>query len=656
MGEVMRKKKSPEAVEADGQKTLKLDYPQTFKVGFAFAIIMLFWTAYDFVVPLLLEHAYGLSNAMRGFIMGLDNLLSLFMLPLFGKISDKANGKLVKKWGRRTPFIVIGTIASVVLMVFVPIATMKQQEKGMAKKAEIEAQRNDDDFMNGLLGRWYDDAVAGKTGSANYCDLDYLKQNKIDGKAIDRDAFISIRFDSKLKAKSGFLGLGGTTYTYDGVEIETKKEGGKVVLVGNAPNGKSYQSIKENNDHYNKYVAAGMNNYISDEIHENITKTSEGKTSLAIYMVILLLVLIAMATFRSPAVALMPDVTPKPLRSQANAIINLCGGVGGAIAFIIYTVALMFPLTVNTYTIIFASVAAGMLLLLGGFLAFVKEKKLVAKCQEICKEYGIDDFDEGEEDAKATFAEELIAEGEGNEEEAKELEAKRVRKQHKSPKVWWNEKTDEEKGKLKSFWLILASIFMWFMGYNAISSNLSVYTTKTLNLSAGVASIISGVSMGISAIAFIPVGALAAKIGRRKSIMLGFALAVVSFFLIFFFVHAGEKAIVPAVLFALFYLIAGFGLIIANVNTFPMVTELSTAETVGQYTGYYYTATMSAQAITPFIAGLIMDNSKNEMLFLYSAVCIIIAIVLMMFVKHGDSKPIPKKNKLEQYGDLVDSD
>ena len=652
----MRKKKSPEAVEADGQKTLKLDYPQTFKVGFAFAIIMLFWTAYDFVVPLLLEHAYGLSNAMRGFIMGLDNLLSLFMLPLFGKISDKANGKLVKKWGRRTPFIVIGTIASVVLMVFVPIATMKQQEKGMAKKAEIEAQRNDDDFMNGLLGGWYDDAVAGKTGSANYCDLDYLKQNKIDGKAIDRDAFISIRFDSKLKAKSGFLGLGGTTYTYDGVEIETKKEGGKVVLVGNAPNGKSYQSIKENNDHYNKYVAAGMNNYISDEIHENITKTSEGKSSLAIYMVILLLVLIAMATFRSPAVALMPDVTPKPLRSQANAIINLCGGAGGAIAFIIYTVALMFPLTVNTYTIIFASVAAGMLLLLGGFLAFVKEKKLVAKCQEICKEYGIDDFDEGEEDAKATFAEELIAEGEGNEEEAKELEAKRVRKQHKSPKVWWNEKTDEEKGKLKSFWLILASIFMWFMGYNAISSNLSVYTTKTLNLSAGVASIISGVSMGISAIAFIPVGALAAKIGRRKSIMLGFALAVVSFFLIFFFVHAGEKAIVPAVLFALFYLIAGFGLIIANVNTFPMVTELSTAETVGQYTGYYYTATMSAQAITPFIAGLIMDNSKNEMLFLYSAICIIIAIVLMMFVKHGDSKPIPKKNKLEQYGDLVDSD
>lgn len=649
----MRKKKSVENTGSTGEKTLKLDYPQTFKVGFAFAIIMLFWTAYDFVVPLLLEHAYGLSNAMRGLIMGLDNLLSLFMLPLFGKISDKATGKLVRKWGRRTPFIVIGTIASVLLMVFVPVATMKQQEKGMAKKAEIEAQLNNDDFMNDKLTKWYDAAVNGEAGAGNYCDLDYLSKNDI-----SREKFIAIRYDEKLKATSGFLGLGGTTYTYEGVEgeIATEIVDGKTVLVGTAPNGKTYQEIKESNDNYKKYVAAGINTYISDEIHDNYTNTKQGKTSLAVYMVILLLVLIAMATFRSPAVALMPDVTPKPLRSQANAIINLCGGIGGAVAFLIYTIALMFPLTVNTYTIIFASVAAGMLLLLGGFLGLVNEKKLVAKCQETCKEYGIDDFDSDENPDATAFAEELIAEGEGNEAEAEAIEAGRKKRAHKSPKEWWGGKTADERAKLKSFWLILASIFMWFMGYNAISSNLSVYTTKALNLSAGTASIISGVSMAISAIAFIPVGALAAKIGRRKSIMIGFALAVVSFFLIFFFVRPSDKAIVPAALFAVFYLIAGFGLIIANVNTFPMVTELSTAETVGQYTGYYYTATMSAQAITPFIAGLIMDNSKDQMLFLYSAICIIVAIVLMLLVKHGDSKPIPKKNKLEQYGDLVDND
>jgi Major Facilitator Superfamily. len=194
---------------------------------------------------------------------------------------------------------------------------------------------------------------------------------------------------------------------------------------------------------------------------------------------------------------------------------------------------------------------------------------------------------------------------------------------------------------------------MWFMGYNAVTSNLSVYSTKALGMTASMASIISGISMAISAIAFIPVGALAAKIGRRKSIMIGFGLAVVSFVLIWLFLRPTSAA---AILFTVFYLLAGFGLIIANVNTFPMVVELSKAEDVGKYTGFYYMATMSAQAITPTIAGLFMDNFSMKSLFLYSSVCVVIAIVLMYFVKHGDSKPIPKKDKLSQYGDLADAD
>ena len=159
----MRKKEKPAPVlDEKGRPPLKLDYPQTFKVGFAFAIIMLFWTAYDFVVPLLLEHAYGLPSWARGIIIGLDNLLSLFMLPLFGKLSDNAHGKLVKKWGRRTPFIVIGTVCAVVLMVFVPVATLKQQAKAQDLTTQIESQLNDDSFMQPLLEEWYDNAVAGK--------------------------------------------------------------------------------------------------------------------------------------------------------------------------------------------------------------------------------------------------------------------------------------------------------------------------------------------------------------------------------------------------------------------------------------------------------------------------------------------------------------
>lgn len=658
----MRKKEKPAPVlDEKGRPPLKLDYPQTFKVGFAFAIIMLFWTAYDFVVPLLLEHAYGLPSWARGIIMGLDNLLSLFMLPLFGKLSDNAHGKLVKKWGRRTPFIVIGTVCAVVLMVFVPVATLKQQAKAQDLTTQIESQLNDDSFMQPLLEEWYDNAVAGKEGSANYCDLTYLGNNKI-----TREQFVALRYDSKMTSKKAVLNmLGATTYYYDGEVVED--------LSATSPTGKTYQEIVDINAAYKKYVAAGMNNYISNEVNEKCTKAADGSgiKSLVVYMVILLLVLIAMATFRSPAVALMPDVTPKPLRSQANAIINLCGGIGGAIAFLIYTVVL-FGQRLENYVIIFGSVAAGMLLLLAGFLALVNERKMVAKCQEICKEYEIDDFADGENPEAEKFAEELIHEGDAEynldskpDGEVQELVngtakeelapetldfAKQVventKKKPVSPKEWWGAKNDLEKGRLKSFALILASIFMWFMGYNAVSSNLSIYTTKSLNLSAGVASIISGVSMGISAIAFIPVGYMAAKIGRRKSIMIGFAMAVVSFVLICFAVRPSDNAAIPAVLFALFYLIAGFGLIIANVNTFPMVTELSTAETVGQYTGYYYVATMSAQAITPAIGGAIMDAGGNQYLFLYSAVCIVIAIVLMLFVKHGDSKQLTKGRKL----------
>ncbi|MDE5601575.1 MAG: MFS transporter [Clostridia bacterium] len=656
----MKKKATESApmLDEQGRKPLKLDYPQTIKVGFAFAIIMLFWTAYDFVVPLLLEHAYGLPNSLRGLIMGLDNLLSLFMLPFFGKLSDNAKGKLTKKFGKRTPFIVIGTLASVLLMVFVPVATLSQQKNANTYvdnlRAEIFATQEGQEVteLEKLLTKWYDE------NETNYCDKSYLKMNNI-----SKEEYVKLRLDENFSSKKAVLNMiGSETYYYviDGETVE-------VQLTDTAPSGETYQVIKERNEKYTKFVASGMNNYESDMIYANVTRKTGG-ASIGVYMVILLLVLVAMATFRSPAVALMPDVTPKPLRSQGNAMINLCGGVGGAIAFLIYTVVL-FGSSLYNYVIIFASVAAGMLLLLAGFLALVKERKMVDRCQEICKEYGIDDFaDETENtenvEAGALSSDAVMTDTAGNfvadmpetPDKAEEMSpetlefaqevAKNAKTPRKSPKEWWTSKSKEEQSKLVSFWLILASIFMWFMGYNAISSNLSVYTTKALNLSAGVASIISGVSMGISAIAFIPVGYMAAKIGRRKSIIIGFGLAVISFVLIFFFIKPNDKAIIPAVLFALFYLIAGFGLIIANVNTFPMVTELSTSQTLGQYTGYYYMATMSAQAITPFIAGLVMDYISNTALFMYSAICVIIAIVLMVFVKHGDSAIVGKGRKL----------
>ena len=646
-------------------KPLRLDYKQTFKVGFAFAIIMIFWTAYDFVVPLLLEHAYGLSNAVRGLIMGLDNLLSLFMLPLFGKISDNAKGKLVRKWGRRTPFIVFGTLASVILMVFVPVSTLGQQQKAIDIENGIRAQLNDDAFMSERLEEFWE--LGG-----NYCDRAYVQGDfgniGSSSEGITYEEYLRIRYDANFSSTKAILGmLGAETHTYNGEEVALDDPVAAGISGYDWDNDGviTYGDIKTGNDNYTKYVESGMSTYISETVYREATDTADGHTSLAVYMVILLLVLIAMATFRSPAVALMPDVTPKPLRSPANAVINLCGGIGGAIAFLIYTVVL-FGERLENYVIIFASVAAGMLLLLAGYLAFVREKKMVERCHEICKEYGIED-DEEETAAVAISPDESVVDSDevmvarhsgGNGAEASVAEqpvsdetlefAKAKTRKLRSPKEWWEAKSKEERARLRSFLLILASIFMWFMGYNSISSNLSIYTTKALGLDAGIASIISGVSMGFSAIAFIPVGYMAAKLGRRKTIMIGLGMAVVAFVLVFACVYPNSNAAIPAALFALFYLIAGFGLIIINVNTLPMVVELSTEATVGQYTGYYYVATMSAQAITPMLAGLVMDHISNRGLFIYGAIFVALAIVFMIFVKHGDSKPVGKGKKLSK--------
>ncbi|MBO4479655.1 MAG: MFS transporter, partial [Clostridia bacterium] len=166
---------------------MKLNYKRTIKVGLAFAIIMLFWTAYDFVVPLLLERAFGLSNSLRGVVMGIDNVLSLFLLPIFGKWSDNINTKR----GKRTPFVFIGTILSVVIMIFVPITAAKQLKDAKVLRNQIYAVETTADFTyEASDGRVYASAdefytmmyeTESKSGVGYaYSDHDYLKLNKKD--------------------------------------------------------------------------------------------------------------------------------------------------------------------------------------------------------------------------------------------------------------------------------------------------------------------------------------------------------------------------------------------------------------------------------------------------------------------------------------------
>ncbi len=552
---------------------LKLDYKKTIKVGFAFAIIQCFWVVYDYVIPLLIDNAFGLSNAMRGLIMGLDNLLALFMLPLFGKISDSCKSK----YGRRTPFIVLGTLAAIVLMIFIPVTTASQLKEANVIRNDLETRFIEDAaFRQEKLTEFYDDAESG---------------------------------ENKYISKIVFDELSGKISKEEFVNLTTDDEAG----------------------YFNRFAKDGMNRYINDQVYNQVTK--QHSVRLVFFILVLFLVLVAMGTYRSPAVALMPDVTPKPLRSQANAIINLAGGVGGAIATITYMVG--FLINENGYVGIYIANALSMGILLLCFIKLVNEPKMVDECRRICEEYGITDEDDEAVDLKEQEAEDGVTADKAADEAVLSAEKQKLKK-----------------SKTISFLLILASIFMWFMGYNAVSSNLSIYIVNVLGCTPFIGTVVSAASMAVSAVAFIPVGMLAVKIGRKKSIMLGLLFATVSFVCVFLFIKPQWGTSVKAIMFALFYLIAGFGLIVVNVNTFPMVVELSSAKDVGKYTGYYYMATMSAQAITPYIGGLFMDHLSNRSLFAYSAVCVIISIVLMALVKHGDSKPLPKKKVYEMMEDV----
>lgn len=552
---------------------LKLDYKKTIKVGFAFAIIQCFWVVYDYVIPLLIDNAFGLSNAMRGLIMGLDNLLALFMLPLFGKISDSCKSK----YGRRTPFIVLGTLAAIVLMIFIPVTTASQLKEANVIRNDLETRFIEDAaFRQEKLTEFYDDAESG---------------------------------ENKYISKIVFDELSGKISKEEFVNLTTDDEAG----------------------YFNRFAKDGMNRYINDQVYNQVTK--QHSVRLVFFILVLFLVLVAMGTYRSPAVALMPDVTPKPLRSQANAIINLAGGVGGAIATITYMVG--FLINENGYVGIYIANALSMGILLLCFIKLVNEPKMVDECRRICEEYGITDEDDEAVDLREQEAEDGVTADKAADEAVLSAEKQKLKK-----------------SKTISFLLILASIFMWFMGYNAVSSNLSIYIVNVLGCTPFIGTVVSAASMAVSAVAFIPVGMLAIKIGRKKSIMLGLLFATVSFICVFLFIKPQWGISVKAIMFALFYLIAGFGLIVVNVNTFPMVVELSSAKDVGKYTGYYYMATMSAQAITPYIGGLFMDHLSNRSLFAYSAVCVIISIVLMALVKHGDSKPLPKKKVYEMMEDV----
>lgn len=439
---------------------MKLNCKRTILIGFAFLSISAFWQMYDGIVPLILKNTFGIGETVTGAIMAVDNVLALFLLPLFGTFSDKVN----TPFGKRIPFVVVGTLIASTLLI--------------------------------ALG---------------------------------------------------------------------------------------YANAAEN---------------------------------LSAFVIILFFLLIAMGTYRSPAVALMPDLTPKPLRSKGNAIINLMGAVGGVFTLAMIKV-LVGPEDKPNYMPLFMAVVLCMLISVAILVITIRENKLRTEMPAEDIAEVVQNCDRMPAEKAGDIDQIVVAE-----------EAKETRKLPKDVK--------------RSLIFMLCSISLWFTAYNAVTTAFSRYVNEVWHMEQGGYADCLMTATVAAIISYIPIGHISGKIGRKKTILMGIILMSVSYAAAGFMnEYHGSLAI--------FFGIIGFGWAAINVNSLPMVVEMSSAADVGKYTGLYYTFSMSAQVITPILSGFLLENISYRTLFPYAVLFSMLSFLTMQFVKHGDTKPIAKKSMLENF-------
>ena len=495
---------------------MKLDYKKTICVGFAFFLISMFWQVYDTVIAKVLIDSFGLNQTLSGVVMALDNIIAVILLPVFGKLSDDTN----TKWGRRTPYIVVGTVLTAALIVVI----------GIIEKAQF----------NNLAAAGVQPIIT-----------ETVKDLPVYVKDFGTGVFNADQFTWKTLTEEGTK-----YYIYEGSFFLTKDAA------------TAFRSMD---------VA--------------VVRQTNLLTFIA-FIGVLFFVLLAMASFRTPAVSLMPDVTVKPLRSKANAIINLMGSAGGILA-LGYMALLAHDY--KSYLLVFIVLAILMIVALGAFLFTVNERKLVEQMHQEAVEYGIETMEEVNEDS--------------------------------------THKEKRPKDVKKSFLLILTSIVFWFMAYNAATSKFSVYATSVLDFKNYSMPLM--VAQGAAIISYLPIGMLSSKLGRKKTILLGI-IELFSAFLLGAFATDNSAFLLYGIM-----ALAGIGWATINVNSYPMVVEMAKGSDVGKYTGIYYTASMTAQIITPIFSGFLMDAINMRVLFPYSAIFCALAFTTMLFVRHGNAKDVP---------------
>lgn len=447
---------------------MKLNYKRTVLIGLAFLSICAFWQMYDSIIPLILQNTFGIGETLTGAIMAADNVLAIFLLPLFGALSDKTD----TRFGRRMPFIVTGTVLAVIFLMLLPIA--------------------------------------------------------------DR------------------------------------------------------------------------------------------QVNVVLFIVSLFALLVSMGLYRSPAVALMPDLTPNKLRSKGNAIINLMGAVGG-----VYTL-IMIKLLVGKgdrpdYMPLFVSVAALMVISVGILVITISEKKIKAKVAAEIKAY--EDSTGLKVETEDTIEEEQLLEAEKN--SSDENKGKTVKMQM-PPEV------------KRSMAFLLASIFLWFTAYNAVTTAFSRYTKVVWHLEGGGFADCLMVATVAAILSYVPIGNLAGRIGRKKTILVGIVLMSICYFAAIF---VGQYHGLVNVAFA----VIGIGWAAINVNSYPMIVEMSKGSDIGKFTGTYYTFSMAAQILTPILSGFLLENVSYRTLFPYAFVFSVLAFITMTQVRHGDARPDKKKSLLENF-------
>ena len=466
---------------------LKLNNKITFKIAFAFFGILMLWQVYNTYCPIILESMFkeiGMehTNYWVGFIMALDNVAAIFIMPLFGKLSDKTN----TRWGKRMPYMIIGMLLTAVVFPFIALMCMWNQLAGV--------------------------------------------------------------------------------------------------------------------------------------------------------IVFMLLFLVIMQSYRSPAVALMPDVTPKPLRSKANGIINLIGYMGG----VLITVLGMLPFfKLNSESsladvqskVIWPFIIATVILI--GLLIFlmitIKENKMIKETS--------DDIDEGEKQIELN--DEI---GENNELSKKDK---------------------------RNFIILLIAIFLWFMSFNSFETFGSLFFKNVVGDSTMYSTMATVLSV-TSIVSFILFSSISNKIGRKWTIAIGIilltvALAAIAIVSIVNTTYVDPQTNKVYMGWKVFYIamsaLLGIGWALVNINSFPMVVEYSNKHNLGKFTSYYYISSMLAQSVTPILIGLIMDFTEigQKALFIYASILMGLAFVVFIFIKEKisvkdrfEKNKNEKKSALEILGDMDD--